>query len=297
MKKIFAILSMLLFSVSIMAQVPIPNGDFEDNTGNYIDGWALKSGDCQAREYLLLNGPNGQVTVNPVSGERFVTLMNGGASLGKLEADFPLNARPQYFSFYCGYIPGTSSGEKFGFFLIFTKFNASKGMNDTILSVGGYLPASGQIVPWARISGSLSSYYQTDEVPDRAQITFMTDVATNAMGQIIASPYTVLALDNVEFPASLSTGGELTLRNIEEYKAYPNPFSSSTHISYTLTNNSHVKINIYNLNGKLVKKLVDKNEIRGNHLEFFNAEGLEKGIYMYRIETDVNVQSGKLIIQ
>ena len=298
MKKLFMLSLLILFSsLTVRSQVEIPNGDFESNTGNQVDGWLLKSGDCQVREYLILNGPSGQVTIDPVSGERFVTLMNGGASLGKLETNFPLNARPEYFSFYCGYLPGTSSGEKFGFFLIFTKYNQNKGMNDTILSVGGYLPASGQIVPWARISGSLSSYYQSGETPDMAQIVFMTDVATNSSGQVIASPYTVLALDNVAFPASISTGNELTLRNVEEFKAYPNPFSSATNISYQLLNNSQVKVQIFDLNGKLIQTLVDENKKAGNYIEFFNGSEFPEGIYIYRIETDLGSQTGKLILQ
>lgn len=298
MKKSFALLALIFFISAISySQIVIPNGDFETNTGNQIDGWLLKSGDCQVREYLILNSPGGQLTVDPASGERFVTLINGGTSLGKLETNFPLNARPEYFSFYCGYIPGTQSGEKFGFFLIFTKYNPSKGMNDTVLSVGGYLPASGQIVPWARISGSLNSYYQSSDIPDMAQIIFMTDVATNAMGQIIASPYTILALDNVQFPESISTGNQLTLRNIEEYSAYPNPFSSTTNIIYRLLNNSHVKLQIFDLNGKLVRTLVDENKQSGNYIEFFDASELAEGIYVYSIETDLGTQMGKLVLQ
>ena len=297
MKKLISLfLAVLLCSAAALAQVEVPNGDFENSNGNYISCWDLKSGDAMVREYLNLTSSNGAITVEPVSGERFVTLMNNAGSLGKLEANFPLTERPQNFSFYCGYISGTY-GEKFGFFLIFTKYNPSKGKNDTILSVGGYLPASGQIVPWARISGSLNSYYLNDEVPDAAQIVFMTDVATNPMGQIIASPYTLLALDKVEFPQTLSSTENIHISNLEEFKAYPNPFSSSTNISYELLNNSHVRVQVFDINGKLISTLMDKDQQRGNHIVFYSPDGLPDGIYIYRIETDFGIQSGRLLLK
>ncbi|MFC2114737.1 T9SS type A sorting domain-containing protein [Bacteroidota bacterium] len=297
MKKLFALFLTVFFCyATAFAQVEVPNGDFENSNGNYISGWDLKSGTAQVREYLTLTNSSGTMTVEPISGQRFITLMNDGGSLGKLEANFPLTERPQNFSFYCGYIPGTS-GEKFGFFLIFTKYNPAKGMNDTILSVGGYLPPSGQIVPWARISGSLSSYYQTDEVPDKAQIVFMPDVATNAMGQIIATPYTLLALDKVEFPQTLNSTEPIQLSNVEAYKAYPNPFSSTTNISFELLNNSHVKVQVFDIHGKLISTLLDADRQRGNHIVFFTPVDLPGGIYIYRIETDLGIQSGKLLLK
>ncbi|MBL6963572.1 MAG: T9SS type A sorting domain-containing protein [Bacteroidetes bacterium] len=298
MKKLIVFLNLILFcTLSANSQVEIPNGDFEKNTGNYIDNWDLKSGDCQVREFITLSGSNGSMTVEPASGNRFITLMNGGSSVGKLETNFPLNTRPEYFSFYCGYIPGTSIGEKFGFFLIFTKYNSTKGMNDTILSVGGYLPASGQIIPWARVSGSLSSYYQTSEIPDMAQIVFMTDVAINSVGDLIASPFTVLALDNVQFPASISTGDEITISNVEQIRTYPNPFKTSTKIDYQLSNNSHVSIKIFDISGKLITTLIDEDQKRGNHMAFFTPVNIPEGVYIFRIETNLGVKSGKLILK
>ncbi|MBT3932827.1 MAG: T9SS type A sorting domain-containing protein, partial [Bacteroidetes bacterium] len=80
------------------------------------------------------------------------------------------------------------------------------------------------------------------------------------------------------------------------FKAYPNPFSSATNISYQLLNNSQVKVQIFDLNGKLIQTLVDENKKAGNYIEFFNGNEFPEGIYIYRIETDLGSQTGKLIL-
>ncbi|MBT7041008.1 MAG: T9SS type A sorting domain-containing protein, partial [Bacteroidetes bacterium] len=70
----------------------------------------------------------------------------------------------------------------------------------------------------------------------------------------------------------------------------------ATNISYQLLNNSQVKVQIFDLNGKLIQTLVDENKKAGNYIEFFNGSEFPEGIYIYRIETDLGSQTGKLIL-
>ncbi len=66
--------------------------------------------------------------------------------------------------------------------------------------------------------------------------------------------------------------------------AYPNPFNPSTNINFGLPAAATVKIMISNINGEIVKVLLDNKSLEaGNYSEQFNAENLSSGIYFYYI--------------
>jgi len=80
---------------------------------------------------------------------------------------------------------------------------------------------------------------------------------------------------------------EVNMEAPQEYELlqnYPNPFNPTTTISYTLANESDVKITIYNTLGKEVAKVVNDRQNSGSYSLNFNAANLSSGIYFYRIE-------------
>ena len=75
---------------------------------------------------------------------------------------------------------------------------------------------------------------------------------------------------------------------------YPNPFTKSTLISYTIPKPSNVKIQIYNIRGYLVEELINGIETAGRKQIEWNVPeipasagtGLSSGIYFYRLSTE-----------
>ena len=80
----------------------------------------------------------------------------------------------------------------------------------------------------------------------------------------------------------------------QELKVYPNPFTTSTTLSYTLSEPSTVTISIFNPHGQLIEK-IEKEQPKGEQKVQWNAEGLPAGMYYYRINTDARSASGKMI--
>ncbi|MBN4080953.1 T9SS type A sorting domain-containing protein [Caldithrix abyssi] len=78
---------------------------------------------------------------------------------------------------------------------------------------------------------------------------------------------------------------------------YPNPFNPSTKISYTLPIAMPVKISVIDMNGRLVKVLVDGLEPQGYHTITWKAKSLSSGIYFFKLETQegVKIQKGILL--
>lgn len=85
--------------------------------------------------------------------------------------------------------------------------------------------------------------------------------------------------------------------NFTLYQNYPNPFNPVTTISYALTNDAQVELNVYNLNGQLVQYLVNGKMNKGIHKAEFNGEDLTSGVYIYNIKVDGKVlQSKKMML-
>ncbi len=71
-----------------------------------------------------------------------------------------------------------------------------------------------------------------------------------------------------------------------EYKLsqnYPNPFNPTTQISFTLPQKSYVKLNVYNVLGKVVAELVNQKLDAGLYNYEFDASNLTSGVYFYAI--------------
>jgi Secretion system C-terminal sorting domain len=67
------------------------------------------------------------------------------------------------------------------------------------------------------------------------------------------------------------------------YQNYPNPFNPSTIIKYSISKASFVALNVYNILGQEVRKLVNEEKPSGNYEVQFNAANLPSGVYFCRI--------------
>jgi hypothetical protein len=66
---------------------------------------------------------------------------------------------------------------------------------------------------------------------------------------------------------------------------YPNPFNPVTTIEYSLIKPSNVKLSVYDINGKLVRILVNGFQGTGKHKLEFDGSNFSSGIYLYKLES------------
>ncbi|MFC2107063.1 T9SS type A sorting domain-containing protein [Bacteroidota bacterium] len=80
---------------------------------------------------------------------------------------------------------------------------------------------------------------------------------------------------------------------------YPNPFISQINIKYDVLQDEQISIRIYNLNGRLVKELVNNKHTPGTYEVIWNAiaNGVPSGLYFYKIQSGQDVKSGKMIFK
>ncbi|MFZ4620900.1 MAG: T9SS type A sorting domain-containing protein [Bacteroidota bacterium] len=87
-----------------------------------------------------------------------------------------------------------------------------------------------------------------------------------------------------------------TVQNFELNQNYPNPFNPSTLISYTLANQSYVRLIVTDLLGREVAVLAEGTEASGKHVVSFSGASLPSGIYFYTLVTPGSSFSKKMML-
>jgi|GEM_PF-944102 len=87
-----------------------------------------------------------------------------------------------------------------------------------------------------------------------------------------------------------------TPENFKLEQNYPNPFNPTTVIEYSLPFESPVKLEIFDILGREISTLINKNQKAGAYSVKFNGGNLSSGVYFYRITAGNLVATKKLLI-
>jgi hypothetical protein len=84
--------------------------------------------------------------------------------------------------------------------------------------------------------------------------------------------------------------------NISSINIYPNPVSNTGNININLNKYSKVEVNIYSLSGQKVYSNI-YNGISGENNFKFSVDGLEKGAYFVKINSNNSIETKKIIVR
>jgi len=126
-----------------------------------------------------------------------------------------------------------------------------------------------------------------------------TDIRNISINQFFDCPNITVCTDSgayclTEFPIAIH---EKSLKPVEFTSAnYPNPFNAITVFHFNLPKSSNVNVSIFDLNGRLVQKLVSARLGAGDHIVTWKANQFSSGTYLYEIETDSFIKTGKCVL-
>ena len=85
------------------------------------------------------------------------------------------------------------------------------------------------------------------------------------------------------------------------HQNYPNPFNPVTKITFELAKSEFVSLNVYDVNGNLVKNLINREKVPGEYDVNWDGtnnakENVAGGVYFYRIDTDSYSSTKKMIL-
>jgi len=88
----------------------------------------------------------------------------------------------------------------------------------------------------------------------------------------------------------------VTPKSMDMVQAYPNPFNPTTTLAVDLAATGNVQLAVYNINGQLVRTLVDGMMESGKHQVAFDGAGLPSGLYLARLSTAQGEQVTRLVL-
>jgi hypothetical protein len=92
-----------------------------------------------------------------------------------------------------------------------------------------------------------------------------------------------------------NTGGQVP-EKFALNQNYPNPFNPSTTLEYSISKSSHVVLEVFNVLGQSVARLVDGELMAGTYKTIFDASKLSSGVYLYRLKAGDFVQTQKMVL-
>lgn len=285
MKKILLSCAIAVATIFTTQAQLLPNGDFETPIANgQLPKWTALSGVVQQLTTITVNN---QPYVSP-SGPKFVLLQNNANIAVLRSAKFPLSTRPASLKFLATYLPATPASESFGFLILMTKKNGTK--IDTVMNTL-FASSPGAKYPWVNFTADLATYYKSAETPDSAAVMFVTSVTTPTNGSS-------LLLDDVKFSANASGVKGLQSYFSSDVQVTPNPVASTSeiNISYQLNSNSNVMVDLYDMQGRIVRSLPQESVTYGVYNKSMSVDGLPAGMYVCKVTANDQVQTTKIVI-
>ena len=113
----------------------------------------------------------------------------------------------------------------------------------------------------------------------------------------IATRSSVYTFDLSEIISTASEVPDRSQKDVRLEQNYPNPVAGAATITYELPQPSMVSLTIYDILGREVKVLVDgRPQVAGKHEALFETSALPNGTYVYRLVTDVSVETKILTV-
>jgi len=93
-----------------------------------------------------------------------------------------------------------------------------------------------------------------------------------------------------------SSVDEISAETLNVNQNFPNPFSRSTDISYSLSEPANVSLEVYDITGKKVMEINEGLKTQGSHKITISGENLESGAYYYTVHADEYQATKKMVV-
>jgi len=186
-------------------------------------------------------------------------------------------------------MPGSQIGTTLLFSSVIEGWNEKDvSTADIVVSDGGFY------VGWGETSLSPQLGLDTDSPDDVSYY----QIPGEAWGSISDLGYSGDLMIRAKVDAAVSVGQQDTGLPTEFAlrQNYPNPFNPVTFIPFDLPSEQHVKLDLYDVTGRLVQTLVNENLPAGQYSYHLDASDLATGVYIYRIEMGKYSSAKKLIL-
>ena len=151
-------------------------------------------------------------------------------------------------------------------------------------------PADIPVYEWsADGNATLSPFDQFERTP---LLTYYLQRDYNGQNE----PYWHLCDEPYNYAPAAVKYDQTTPSSFELAQNFPNPFNPTTSIPFTVPQSGHVRLEIYDAQGRIVAVPADGFFSAGLHHVIWNAQGVPTGTYLYRCLFNGYVRTGKMAL-
>jgi len=133
------------------------------------------------------------------------------------------------------------------------------------------------------------TYYLVKQSKKYIIIEALSDITQEKVGTYLFN------LNDIITGIENGTRSEIPLQFVLEQN-FPNPFNPATKIIFSIPARINVKLDIYDILGRRVTSLVNKELSAGKHSISFNASEFASGVYFYKLEAGSFLQTKKMVL-
>ena len=123
-----------------------------------------------------------------------------------------------------------------------------------------------------------------DDGTYEVSLTITTDIGTESEPYVAEIQIGSLNVSDINSPSEFGL-----------IKNYPNPFNPNTTINYLLNESGYIKMNVYDISGKLVDQIIDGYQVSGQHSLIWNPVNLTSGMYYINLIQGLNADQMKVM--
>lgn len=156
-------------------------------------------------------------------------------------------------------------------------FDVERASNDFNFQTIGFVEGSGN-------SNSPKHYTFSDSLVEMTGIVYYRLKQIDFIGSF---EYSDTAIVDFLSSITLESSNIPTLFNVSDN--YPNPFNPATRINFELPFRQNLRINLYDINGKLLEEIASQEFLPGAYQLYLDFSSYSSGIYFVRFESQKNV--------
>ena len=161
-------------------------------------------------------------------------------------------------------------------------FDIERATNNFNFQTIGFVEGSGN-------SNSPKHYTFSDSLVEMTGIVYYRLKQIDFIGSFEYSDTVI-----VNFASSITLESSNIPSQFNVSNNYPNPFNPGTKMNFELPSRQILKINLYDIGGKLVKEIVSQEFLPGTYQLYIDFSAYSSGIYFVRFESQKNVVTKRI---
>ncbi|MBC8197472.1 MAG: T9SS type A sorting domain-containing protein [Candidatus Marinimicrobia bacterium] len=163
--------------------------------------------------------------------------------------------------------------------------------NDVLVGSANYAKLTVLPIMGRDISKQTEGFLEDGEIPQLKLYKYSTGLIINLNANL--SGFSNLLVSEVQ---SATGSIKIIPEQFALNPAFPNPFNPVTTISYGLPIDTHISLNIYNIEGQKLTTLTNGLQSSGNHTINWNADNYPSGLYFIKLSSNEFTQTQKLML-